>query len=164
MSTAIDNEALIAAIMAGVKEQISALQASFAGALEEQANKIALLQQDLLVAKASATPPVPAIPTAEDPPEELLVPDTQPSRTGLTPANTLPAPPSMPQSERLPDPPMFNGRRRDLPLFITKLRFKLEGNADRYPNERAKLIYAHSRLEHDPATLVDPMLSKIYSL
>jgi hypothetical protein len=55
---------------------------------------------------------------------------------------------------------MFTGKRKDLPLFVTRLQFKLEGNADRYPNERAKLIYAYSRLENDPATLINPLINK----
>jgi hypothetical protein len=55
---------------------------------------------------------------------------------------------------------MFTGKRKDLPNFIRKLQFKLEGNADRYKDERAKLLYAHSRLEGDPVTLVDPMLDE----
>jgi hypothetical protein len=63
-----------------------------------------------------------------------------------------------PRTKRLPDPPMFTGKRKDLPLFITKLRYKLRGNADWYPDEQSKLIYAHSRLERDPATLVDPLM------
>ncbi|KAF2203565.1 hypothetical protein GQ43DRAFT_351697, partial [Delitschia confertaspora ATCC 74209] len=61
-------------------------------------------------------------------------------------------------TEKLPDPPMFSGRRKDLPAFKRKLLYKLEGNADRYASERARLIYAHSRLERDPVTLVDPLM------
>ena len=89
---------------------------------------------------------------------------TKPSRPGsiheTTPPTLLKEGQTLHRTERLPDPPMFNGKRKDLTLFITKLRFKLEGNADRYPDERSKIIYAHSRLERDPATLIDPMMDK----
>lgn len=61
-------------------------------------------------------------------------------------------------SERLPDPPMFTGKKRDLSLFLTKLRLKLKGNADRFPDEASRVIYAHSRLDSDPATLINPLM------
>lgn len=92
---------------------------------------------------------------------------TSPADTASTPpANTVTerspsldtAPIQKQLSEKLPDPPMFAGKRRDLALFVQKLRFKLEGNADRYPDERSKLIYAHSRLEKDAAVLVMPLI------
>jgi hypothetical protein len=75
-----------------------------------------------------------------------------------TRTKTIP-PPALLRTECLPDPPMLTGKRKDLPLFITKLRYKLRGNADRYPDERSKLIYAHSRLKRDPPTLVDPLMN-----
>jgi hypothetical protein len=61
-------------------------------------------------------------------------------------------------SERLPDPPMFTGKKKDLSLFLTKLRLKLRGNADRFPDEASRVIYAHSRLDADPATLINPLM------
>lgn len=64
------------------------------------------------------------------------------------------------RSERLPDPPAFSGKKKDLPLFLTKLRYKLKGNANRFPTKESRLIYAHSRLKHDPATLIDPLIGK----
>ena len=81
--------------------------------------------------------------------------------TSGTPQVT-PTDPSAPftKSDRLPDPPMFSGKRIDLSTFVRKLRYKLEGNADRYPTERARLLYAHSRLERDPVTLIDPLMDK----
>ncbi|KAF2134350.1 hypothetical protein P153DRAFT_274853, partial [Dothidotthia symphoricarpi CBS 119687] len=64
------------------------------------------------------------------------------------------------RSERLPDPPAFNNKTKDLSLFLRKLRYKLEGNVDHFPEERSQLIYAHSRLERDPATLIDPLIGE----
>ncbi|KAI1515746.1 hypothetical protein Ptr86124_005747 [Pyrenophora tritici-repentis] len=54
----------------------------------------------------------------------------------------------------------LNGKKKDLLLFLTKLRYKLKGNADRFPTKESQLIYAHSRLEHDLATLIDPLIGK----
>src|SRR6478735_1283743 len=86
------------------------------------------------------------------PAEESSEPSMTPSGDGLTTVKTVHL------SDRLPDPPMFTGKRKDLPLFISRLRMKLEGNADRYPTKCAKLIYAHSRLDYDPATLADLLI------
>jgi len=98
-----------------------------------------------------------------------LQPNTTNAESGTSPAATplIPTPPTTQtrtdtnfRSERLPDPPAFSGKKKDLPLFLTKLRFKLDGNSDRFPNEKSRLIYAHSRLERDPATLIDPLIGK----
>ena len=35
-----------------------------------------------------------------------------------------------PKSEKLPDPPMFGGNRKELRPFVTKLRLKLSENVD----------------------------------
>ena len=60
------------------------------------------------------------------------------------------------KSEKLPDPPMFGGNRKELRPFVTKLRLKLQENADRYPTEWNKMNYAMSRLEGDATSTVDP--------
>lgn len=80
-----------------------------------------------------------------------------PSSSSLTPdtTNSLLRPHL---SERLPDPPLFSGKKKDLAFFLTKLRMKLRGNADRFPDEASRLIYAHSRLDSDPATLINPLM------
>ncbi len=70
----------------------------------------------------------------------------------VTPAtSTIPA-----KSEKLPDPPMFGGIRKELRPFVTKLRLKLSVNADRFPTEQDKLSYAMSRLDGDAARTIDP--------
>ncbi|KAF7567018.1 hypothetical protein Ptr902_10602 [Pyrenophora tritici-repentis] len=96
--------------------------------------------------------------------EERLNIVTQLARTLLkaTFAKTKeePAPEDTLKSERLPNPPAFSGKKKDLLLFLTKLRYKLKGNADRFPTKESQLIYAHSRLEHDLATLIDPLIGK----
>jgi hypothetical protein len=91
---------------------------------------------------------------------------TQQSSSSLSPSRLTPhttrTPPELTpiRSEQLPDPPAFSGKKKDLPLFLTKLQYKLKGNADQFPNEESRLIYAHSWLERDPATLVDPLIDK----
>lgn len=85
--------------------------------------------------------------------------DDQPAASSsASPPVTAPLPPRPQLSERLPDPPMFTGRKKDLSLFVTKLRMKLRGNADRFPDEASRIIYAHSRLDSDPATLINPLM------
>ena len=86
--------------------------------------------------------------------EEEPVPTTVMSGSGSPPVDAFC------KSDRLPDPPIFSGKRKDLPTFIRKLKYKLEGNADRYFSERARLLYAYSRLERDPVTLIDPLMDK----
>jgi hypothetical protein len=39
-------------------------------------------------------------------------------------------------SARLPDLLAFKGKLKDLPSFLLKLQYKLEGNSDRYPTIR----------------------------
>lgn len=89
---------------------------------------------------------------------------TQKSGSGSSPSQTTPPSTRTPtelvlaKSDRLPDPPAFNGKRKDLPAFIRKLQYKLEGNADRFPTERSRLLYAHSRLDRDVVSLIDPLM------
>ena len=160
------------------------MQSSFAEALSKQQKvfeqQVVSLREEIQAIKSRPqSPELPAAgqPTAgteengasnnglkpAEPPAHLQTPSTTtPSSTPDTapPRPTAYRPASPKRSERLPDPPMFTGQRKDLPLFVTKLRFKLEGNSDRYPDERSKLIYAHSRLERDPATLIDSMIDR----
>ncbi len=81
-----------------------------------------------------------------------------PSRDGnMPPPPPLPVDPvSASKSEKFPDPPMFNGTRKELRPFITKLRLKLERNADRFPTDADKVSYGISRLEGDAAITIDP--------
>ncbi len=60
------------------------------------------------------------------------------------------------KSEKLPDPPMFDGDRKELRPFVTKLRMKLHDNADRFPTDTNRVNYAMSRLEGDAARTMDP--------
>lgn len=66
------------------------------------------------------------------------------------------APENTTKSEKLPDPPMFGGNRKELRPFVSKLRMKLDMNADRFPTERSKLVYGLSRLDNDAARTMDP--------
>ena len=60
------------------------------------------------------------------------------------------------KSERHPNPELFDGNRRDLRPFVTKLRLKLSDNHDRYPTEEKKVNYSMSRLKGDAACTMDP--------
>ena len=71
---------------------------------------------------------------------------------------THPEPTAAPQrSEKLPDPPVFTGKRRELRSFLSRLRNKLTSNADRYPTEANRLYYALSRLGGEVANLIEPL-------
>jgi hypothetical protein len=80
-------------------------------------------------------------------PSQTTPPSTQ------TPSKSVPV-----KSNHLPDPPAFNSKRKDLPAFIHKLQYKLEGNADQFPTKRSQLLYAHSRLNQDVVALIDPLI------
>ena len=126
--------------MQQILQQLSVISATLVNQETRHHEEMKALRQELEAFKVNSGPPSPPRQKTPRPP-------------------TPPTPHASHRTERLPDPPMFTGKRKDLPLFLTKLRFKLRGNADRYPDEESKLIYAHSRLEHDPATLVDPLIN-----
>ena len=60
------------------------------------------------------------------------------------------------KSEKFPDPPMYDGKRKNLRPFVSKLRAKLRRNHDRYPSDQDKVDYSMSRLEGDAARTMDP--------
>ncbi|KAF1934544.1 hypothetical protein EJ02DRAFT_329218, partial [Clathrospora elynae] len=124
--------------------QLLAISTTLANQEARHHEEIEALRQELESLKINSRPPSP-------PPQTTLLLSTQPIQTTSLPLQQ--------RTKRLPNPPMFTGKRKDLPLFLTKLCFKLCGNASQYPDEKSKLIYAHSQLEHDPATLVDPLLN-----
>ena len=163
------------------QETTQAIRETFTQALSEQRTRhqeeLESLRNQLQTINSSLCEELQAIKSSlsqgasQDPPNDTLLVDsasTPPSNTSCTPpTNTVSKPASSPPvvasvqkqlSEKLPDPPMFTGKRKDLALFVQKLRFKLEGNTDRYSDERSKLIYAHSRLEKDAAALVMPLI------
>ena len=49
-------------------------------------------------------------------------------------------------SEKIPDVAFFEGTRQDIDPFLTRLRLKFNGNADRYPTESSRVQYAVRRL------------------
>jgi methylaspartate ammonia-lyase len=84
---------------------------------------------------------------------------SSPSLPILTPTQTNPKP-VLTKSDWLPDPPLFNSKQKDLPAFLRKLRYKLEGNSDQFPSKRSRLLYAHSCLDRDVVTLIDSLIDK----
>ena len=96
----------------------------------------------------TATDPTPTDPTPTDPmPTSSIAPlDDQNPMTAVRPE----------KSERHPNPELFDGNRRDLRPFVTKLRLKLFDNHDRYPTEEKKVNYSMSRLKGDAACTMDP--------
>ena len=153
------------------QETTQIIRETFMQALSEQKTRhqeeLDSLREELQAIKSSLLQGI-----SQDPPKDTPSTDTASKRTSYPPvvayvrqspsedATSSPAVIYTRQqlSDKLPDPPMFGGKRRDLALFVQKLRYKLEGNADRYPDDRAKLIYAHSRIEKDAAVLVMPLM------
>lgn len=150
----------IQADSAALKASNEALLANLAEQENRHSQQILELRQELESIKTRSAPAAtPAITRTSAEGDQVRLEEL--SGIGSNPAT----PPNanlkdLPRTDRLPDPPLFNGRRKDLPAFVRKLRYKLEGNADRYPNERFRLLYAHSRLEKDAVALIDPLMDK----
>jgi hypothetical protein len=157
---------LILSQLSTLKAGNDALQESLAKQEARHHEELSALRKDfeerLTALAQSVSPPRPDAAEAESNPAPAATPA---SGNGSMPVIQTPPTTQMQsdknsRSERLPDPPAYGGKKKDLPLFITKLRYKLEGNSDRFPDEKSRLIYAHSRLDRDPATLIDPLIGK----
>ena len=48
---------------------------------------------------------------------------------------------------KIPDPPIFKGDRAELLPFLTKCQLKFEGQPSQFGNDRAKVLYAGTRLK-----------------
>lgn len=149
-----------AAMRTMMQEQIKEIQAAFAEVTAKQAIQIQTLSEEI-AAFRSAPSSSPKI-TLTPPESDRLIPlDEQvESGNGSNSANlnTIQQPSASYErlSERLPDPPMFTGKRDELPEFLYQLENKLQGNADRYPEDENKLRYALSRIGKNAAALVNP--------
>lgn len=81
--------------------------------------------------------------------------------TQHTPVLPTPAPHQRSfKSEKLPDPPIFDGNPDNLRPFINATKLKLLGNEDRFPYQQDKLRYAHSRLGGIAAQQMEPYLQE----
>ena len=160
-------ESATSTIMALVREQMTMMQQSFTDALAQQRaileaqhqQSIEAIRKELYDAKVLAleTPvPTPSIDEIEITVSEPGPSNTNPESATVTqPVSTTNQVP-IAKSEKLPDPPMFDGNRNDLRPFVTKLRLKLSTNHDRYPTEASKISYGMSRLSKDAARTMDP--------
>lgn len=61
------------------------------------------------------------------------------------------------RSTLLPDVPFFKGIRSELPIWQSRMKNKLEGNADHYVSDRAQFLYACSRVDGTPAVLLSKL-------
>jgi hypothetical protein len=156
-------ETVTSELLEAFKQQMSAMQEAFVAAINQQNIKLdslaqenAALRQEIETIKSGSAEATPRV--------TLTPPETEGQRpiarelvsgNGSKPANSGISPRATP-SERLPDPPVFKGQRKDLNTFLRQLRNKLRINADRYPSEDEKLSYAMSRLGGDAANLIEP--------
>ena len=141
-------------ILSVFREQMAGMQKSFVEALEQQETRhqkmIEALQEEVRSLKIATLEP------------QDQTPFPEPFTRNASPEPAIVTPPVEPttasqRSEKLPDPPVFTGKRRELRSFLSRLRNKLTGNADRYPTEANRLYYALSRLGGDAADLVEPL-------
>ena len=139
------------------RQQMAAMQESFAHALSQSNAKLDQLVQEIEIIKTASakTPPRVILTPVSDDSNQPLPDEVLECGSGSKPVNpnTLPR---LTRSERLPDPPIFTGKRKDLNSFLRQLKNKLRINQDRYPTEDEKLSYAMSRLGGDAANLVEP--------
>ena len=63
------------------------------------------------------------------------------------------------QEPKIPDPPMFSGERKDLLTFLTKCQIKFDGQPSRFLDEKAKILYAGSRLEGPAFSWFQPLIA-----
>lgn len=165
---------LIQNYMESMRLQIETLKLTVERQQEFFESRIATLTQELRSSKPGIedTPPVVdtsmkdstndenqgenAAESGPEPPKNSAT--SPPQRVELEPE---PVPRSTRQlSEKLPDPEPFTGRRKTLTTFLLELRFKLEGNADRYNTPRSQFLYAVSRIKKEAADLIHPLLDK----
>ena len=59
---------------------------------------------------------------------------------------------------KIPDPPMFKGDRKELLPFLTKCQLKFEGQPSQFGDDRAKVLYAGTRLEGTPFSWFQPLI------
>jgi hypothetical protein len=59
---------------------------------------------------------------------------------------------------KLPDAPVFKGDRTELLPFLSKCQWKFEGQPSQFENDRAKVLYAGTRLEGIPFTWFQPLI------
>jgi hypothetical protein len=77
-------------------------------------------------------------------------------------ADGTPAPhESARRTTKLPDPPLFDGSNKEGVTYnnwLIQVKNKLRGNADAYPTEDLKIIYAAGRVSGDALALISPRL------
>lgn len=124
--------------------------------LSKQHEEIFQLRKKLETAMAAATPAVstPAsVPTIALPAE--AVPAVATAETPITPAQSST---SSRLSERLPDPAIFDGDRKDFRRFQAKIHQKMKTNADRFPTARERMSYVTNRLEGQAYAQILPFI------
>jgi TolA-binding protein len=112
------------------------------------------MDRDRAVAQAIAPVSTPALATPGSQTKDIADP---PTRT--TPI-TAPAPSEYSvRSDKLPDPDVFVGDRKDLRRFLSQVSQKLRVNANRYPTPAARLAYVSSRLSGPAYSQVLPHIN-----
>ncbi|KAH0611276.1 uncharacterized protein H6S33_010541 [Morchella sextelata] len=99
-----------------------------------------------------ATGPNPIVPVQAPVQVPVQAPDQVP--VPVAPAST----PGQ-RSDKIPDPSKFDGIRSALRPFITQLRLKMIGNADRFTSTQQQLVYAINLLSGGALGQVMPVVN-----
>jgi hypothetical protein len=124
--------------------------------INRQMEEIITLRQQVREVTHLATP---AVNTPMTYPSTALPTEAVPAAT------TAPAPPAFAQSatssrlsERLPDPAVFDGDRKDFRRFQAKIHQKMKTNADRFPTANERMSYVTNRLEGQAYAQILPFI------
>jgi hypothetical protein len=64
------------------------------------------------------------------------------------------------QEPKIPDPPLYDGDRKELLAWLAKCEMKFEGNPSKFVDLRTKLLYVGTRLEGTAFTWFQPLMKK----
>jgi hypothetical protein len=149
-----DQDIPVPQILQQIMQQMTAMQETFNATIVKQGALISELKEEIATIRTRSTP-LPEV--AATPPNEQPVETINAFGNSSPNANYYPQPRL---SDRLPDPSTFTGNRKALPSFLSKLQYKLEGNADRFPTSRLQFLYAYSLIGGDAACIVRPLIDK----
>ena len=57
-----------------------------------------------------------------------------------------------------PDPPLFESREQNIELWLSRMRNKMNSNADHFPTDALKIDYVESRVGGEAALHLEPRM------
>ena len=111
--------------------------------INEKSENLYSLRAERDRALEAALPSVRTLPSNNSPPAKAVPAPAAAEAPPVAPRSTA----STRLSERLPDPAMFKGDRKDFRRFQSKIHQKMKTNADRFPTPAERMSYVTNRLE-----------------